>query len=328
MQLIRYAIIATAIGSWGNSHAGDNLIRIGGGPKTGEYITVAQSICDALGKLFKCEAIETKGTIGNKILLRNNEISFGLAKANIAEEWLKEPDFRDRYISIRSIADESLFVFGKPETLKSVGSWTGVRDNAFLLSIGLPGELSGDTAVFNFLKAVPDSPLVNLAVKMYNGREELLAAVKNGDVDMGFITQIPNPENKLFKSIDDAGLSIMGVIDPDMIAFGDTFRIKSVTVKNAKWLGFGGSAQQIETANVPMAIVATKPEAMQGRVALVQKAAIKKITDMPETDLLPKQGWMQKLVNTTTLKVGAGLDEVLQSMSKAAQGAKERLQNR
>lgn len=328
MKFVRYSMLAIAISGFSNIKAADNLVRVGGGPKTGEYITIAQSLCDALGKLFTCEAVETKGTTANKNMLQSNEVSFGLAKANVAETWLKEPEFAAKYTIIRRIGDESLFVFAKPETLKAVGSWTGVKENAFLLSIGLPGELSGDTAVFNFLKAVPDSSLVNLEVKMYESREELVAAVKSGEVNMGFIAQVPNPENKLFKLIDEAGLSIMGIVDPDMITFGDTFRIKSVTVKNAKWLGFGGSAEQIETANVPVAIVATKPETLQGRAALAQKAAIMKIKAASESDLLPKQGWMQKLVNTTTLKAGAGLDEVLKNMSQAAQGAKERLQGK
>lgn len=327
MQYIRYAIIAMAICGWGSSSA-ENLVRIGSGPKTGEYITIAQSLCDALGTLFKCEAVETKGTTDNHNLLQKGELSFGLAKANIADEWLKDAGFDTKYTIVRRIGDESLFVFGKPETLKAIGSWTGVRDNAFLLSIGLPGELSGDTAVFNFLKNVPNSPLSNIEVKMYKDRPALVAAVRNGEVSMGFITQVPNPNNALFEDINNANLAIMGVVDEDMIAFGDTFRIKSVTVKNAKWLGFGGSAQQIETANVPVAIVATKPEALQGRMALVQKAAINKIQEAAEADLLPKQGWMQKLVNSTTLKVGTELNSVLESMAKAAQGAKERLQKK
>lgn len=327
MQWISYIIMAISICGWGNSVA-ENLVRIGGGPKTGEYITIAQSLCEALGSLFKCAAIETKGTTDNRNLLQSDELSFGLAKSNIAEEWLKDVNFSIKYAIIRRIGDESLFVFGQQETLKNIGSWTGVRENAFLLSIGLPGELSGDTAVFNYLKSVPNSPLVNIEVKMYEDRPKLLAAVRDGNVSMGFITQVPNPDNALFKAINDAGLAIMGVVDEDMITFGDAFRIKSVMVKNAKWLGFGGSAQQIETANVPVAIVAVKAEAMQGRAALVQKAAIKKIQDAAEADLLPKQGWMQKLVNSATLKVGAELDGVFQSMAKAAEGARERLEKK
>ena len=305
--------------------AAENAIRIGGGPKTGEYISIASSLCDALGSLFSCTGLETKGTLANKELLEKGEVEMALAKGNIAEEWMKEPAFAARHTIVRRIGDESLFIFGKPETLKAIGSWVGVRENAFLLSIGLPGEKSGDAAVFNSLKAVEGSPLANMDIKIYPGRPELVKAVQTGEVKLGFIGQVPNPSNPLFESINSAGLLIMGVIDPDMITFGDTFRIKPVTVKNAKWFGIGGGALQIETANVPAAIVAIKPEALTGRAAKVQEAAIKKIQGTNEQDLLPKQDWMQQLANTTSLKAGAGLETVMDKVKTAAQGAKERL---
>lgn len=306
-------------------YAGEGAIKIAGGPKTGEYINIAGAICPALGKLFECQAIETGGTLDNKKRLESGEVTFALAKSNVAEEWLKDATFANKFTIVRRIGDESLFIFGKPEVLKAVGSWIGVRENAFLLNIGLPGESSGDTAVYNALKSVPGSPLANMEVKMLESREKLVEAVKADKVKLGFITQVPNPENQLFAAINGAGLMIMGVIDPDMLTFGDTFRIKAVTVKNAKWLGLGGGAKQIETANVSAAIVATKPESLQGRAAMSQTAAIKKIQELPETDLLPQHKWMQELANKATLKAGSGLESLMGSVKDAAAGAKERL---
>ena len=226
------------------SAAEDNTFKVAGGPKTGEYINIAKAICPALGQLFECEAIETQGTLDNKKRLESGEVNIALAKTNVAEDWLKDPTFASKYMIVRRIGDESLFVFGKPEVLEAAGSWIGVRNNAFLLSIGLPGELSGDKAVFDSLKSVPGSPLANIAVKVYPDRPALVSAVKSGDVKLGFITQVPNPENPLFAAINSSGLMIMGVVDPDMITFGETFRIKPVTVKNAKWFGLGGGAKR------------------------------------------------------------------------------------
>lgn len=303
----------------------ENLVQIGGGPPTGEYISIAKSLCDALGVLYSCKALETKGTIANKELLEASQVSLALAKSNVAEEWMKDPKFAARHSIIRRIGDESIFVFGKKETLTAIGSWMGIRDNPYLVSVGLPGEKSGDAALFNSLKSIQGSPLANIEIKMYPGRPELVKGVQAGEVAIGFIGQIPNPNNPLFKAINDADLVIMGVIDPDMINFGDTFRIKPVTVKNAKWFGLSGSAQQIETANVPAAIVAIKPEALEGRAGKVQESAIKKIQSAAEADLLPKQDWMQQLANTASLKAGPNLEKVMSSMKTAADGAKERL---
>lgn len=308
-----------------SAHGDENQIRIAGGPATGEYINIARSLCVSLGKLFQCQPTETAGTLDNRKRLEAGQAEFGLAKSNAADDWMKDPTFAAKHTIVRRIGDESLFVFAKPEILQAAGSWLGVRENAFLLSLGLPGELSGDATVFNALKSVPGSPLANMEVKMFPDRPALVEAVKTGKVKLGFITQVPNPTNPLFASINESGLMIMGVVDPDMITFGETFRIKPVTVKNAKWFGLGGGAQQIETANVPAAIVAVKPETLQGRAAMVQQAAIKRIQEAKEAELLPQQSWMQELANTTSLKAGAGLENAMKSMEKAAAGAKERL---
>jgi len=325
MKTIRHIFVLVCLLIPLQPYADGNTIKIAGGPRTGEYINIAKSLCPALGQLFGCEAMETGGTLDNKKRLESGEAQFALAKSNVAEDWLKDEVFASKYKIVRRIGDESLFVFGKPEVLAAVGSWIGIRDNAFLLSIGLPGELSGDAAVFNSLKNIPNSPLNNLDIKMYTDRPSLVAAVKSGEVKFGFIAQVPNPDNALFSAINDADLSIMGVVDPDMLLFGDTFRIKTVTVKNAKWFGLAGGAKQIETANVPAAILAVKAETLEGRAKMVQEAAIKKIEGANEVDLLPKQAWMQDLANRATLKMGTGLDSVMDSLNKSAEGAAERL---
>jgi len=324
---VRLAICFLAMFACLPSQADENQVHVGGGPATGEYINIAKSICDSLGKLFQCQAVETKGTLDNKKQLESGQVQIALAKGNAADDWMKDSVFSAKHVIIRRIGDESLFVFGKPEILQAAGSWLGVRENAFLLNIGLPGELSGDASVFNALKNVPGSPLANITVVMFQDRPALIKAVHDGKVKLGFIAQVPNPENPVFTAINESGLMMMGVVDPDMVVFGDTFRIKPVTVKNAKWFGLGGIAHQIETGNIPAAIVAVKPESLQGRAAMAQQAAIKKIQQAPEAELLPQQTWMQDLANTASLKAGEGLEKILSSMEKAAGGAKERLEH-
>ena len=303
-----------------------NQVRVGGGPATGEYTNIAASLCALLGQLFQCQSIETSGTVDNRQKLEARQVDIALAKSNIADEWMKDARFSSKYQVVRRIGDESLFVFGKPETIQAVGSWMGVRENPSLLNIGLPGALSGDAAVFNSLKSLPGSPLAKLAVTVFQDRPALVEAVRTGKVKLGFITQVPNPNNPLFQSINTASLMLMGVVDPDMVTAGDTFRIKPVTVKNAKWFGVGGVAQQIETANVSVAIVAIKPEALQGRAAIVQQAAIKRIQDAEESDLLPHENWMQNLANTASLRTSASLSSLINSLEASATGARGRIE--
>jgi hypothetical protein len=112
-----------------------------------------------------------------------------------------------------------------------------------------------------------------------------------------------------------------------MVILGEeNFKIQPVTVKNAR---FGGRAQQIETGNVPIAVIAINLEVLKTQDAArgkVLEVAIKKLQQAPEASLLPQTSWVQALVNTIAIKAGDSLNGLLQRLQADAAGAKERIQ--
>lgn len=301
-------------------------IHVGGGSKTGEYINIAGSVCSTLGTLFSCTPEETGGTIDNGERLLAGTLDIALMKGDVAASLAeKNPG---KVTVIRYVAGEAVLVFMKPEIAAAVGSWMGVKDNAFLVSIGLPGEKSGDAALFRSLQGVQGSLLKDADVTVFKDRAELVSAVVSGKVKIGFLVQYPNPDNATFKAINDAGLVIMGVIDPDFsqMPFGEKFAVKPVTVGNARMWGFGGSAKSIETVTVPVGVVARDPNLLQDPAQQrTLAAAIKKVAASEEVALMPPADWMQSLINATSTKIGQGTDALLTQAKSLASGAKERL---
>ncbi len=301
-------------------------LHVGGGSKTGEYINIAGSICAALGTLFSCTAEETGGTVDNGERLVAGTLDMALMKGDVAAT-LAEQNLGKVNV-LRYVAGEAVFVFMKPEIAMAVGSWLGIKDNAFLISIGLPGEKSGDAALFRSLQSVKDSSLKDATVVVFKDRAEVVAAVVSGKVQIGFLVQYPNPENATFKAINDAGLVVMGVVDPDFsqMPFGEKFSVKSVMVGNAKMWGFGGSAKSIETVTVPVGVVARDPAMIQDPTQQrVLAAAIKKVSGFEEVAIMPPADWMHALINSASVRVGSGMDALVGQARSLAEGAKERL---
>jgi len=309
---------------------GDN-VRVAGGTPAGEYITFARATCEALGALFPCSPLETKGSQDNVERLKApltdpGAIDLGFVQGDVADQLQQEPGFNDRFVVVRSIAGEAVLLVMTPETAAAVRNWAGVKGAAFLLSIGLPGEKSGDTAAFNALRALPDSPLQALDVKQYKGRSELLAAVQAGEVRIGWLVQYPNPDNAAFKAIDEAGLVEMGVVDPDFVQLGGSFGVQDVTVANAHWAGLAGAARRIHTTTIKAAILARAPKSYpELRARKLQEAAVRKIQQASETAILPQKSWLTDLINTATVTAKDTVVKLYDEMAGEAVGAKERV---
>lgn len=322
----------TFLGAFSTVQADGASVRIAGGPPAGEYITFARQTCDTLGALFSCNPMETKGSGENVDRLKAPltdptaaDVTF--LKGHMAEAWQKESGFTDNYVFVRSIAGEAIFLVMKPETADAVRNWAGVKEAAFLLSLGLPGEKSGDAAVFKALQAIDGSPLQALDVKYFKGKTELVAAVQAGQIQIGWFVQYPNPDNALFKAINDASLVVMGVVDPDFLQLGGSFGVQDVVIANAKAFGLGGAAKAIHTATIRAAILARAPKTYPNiRGQKVQEAAIARIQRADEVDLLPRAPWINSLINSTTITAAGKVGDMYSRLAGEAVGAKNRVE--
>ncbi len=325
------ALAAVLLGTPLSSMAVD-MVRIGGGPPTGQYLPFARSTCDYLGNLFPCNATETKGSGANLDGLRKDvgdPTSYDVIyiKGSMAEDLLREPDAAGKYEFVRSVAGEAAFTVMNRKTAAAVRNWQGVKDAAFLLSIGLPGEESGDAAVFRALQKVDGSPLKDLDVRVYKGREELLTAVKSGQVRVGWYVQYPNTKNPLFRMINDSeDLVVMGVVDQDMNQLGGSVGVNTVTIADAKAFGLAGAAKKIETTTLRAAIVAKSPSVYpEGRARKIQQAVIAKLKAAKDSDILPKEEWLTAYVNDLSAAASANVAEMVTKLKGDAVGASDRV---
>ena len=139
-------------------------LKVAGGPATGAYLPFANAICGtALGGLFNCIPLETKGAQANVNMLNTGAADLAIMKGNLAQAMAQDPSFQEKYTLVRSLPGEAVMMIMTEGTAKAVINASGALDNAFLLSFGLPGEQSGDASVFNDLRAVKNSPLKDAA---------------------------------------------------------------------------------------------------------------------------------------------------------------------
>jgi len=301
-------------------------VKIAGGPPTGEYITFARAICEtALGELFNCPSVawETKGAQANKELLESGSADIGIIKGNLVQDWMQDSYFT-KYTVVRELPGEAVMVIMTPKTAKAVVNWGGIRENSFLISFGLPGKQSGDTSVFNALRALKDSPLKDAAkVEILADRPALIDAIVSGKVQVGFVVQYPNPNNKLFELVNNAGLVIMGVVDPDFPAIAPV-DVDNVTVSNAKW---GKTSTVINTVTIKPAIIARIPDIYSDPIAKKTMAlAIKKIGNVELSKLLPETSWAQDMLNWASQRAANfSIKDAYSNLLVAAKDAKENL---
>ena len=303
-------------------------LNIGGGPGTGAYLPFANAICGtALGTLFNCTALETKGAQANMDMLNAGTVDMAVLKGNLAMTLMQDPASKGKFTLVRTILPgEAVMAIMTPKTAAAVANWSGIRDNAFLLRFGLPGAKSGDASVFNDLRAVENSPLKDAAgIDVLPGRPELIEAIKAGKTQVGFVVQLPDPGNPFFKQVSDAGLVIMGVVDPDFITVAD-FTIGEATVTNASRTK-GAAAKSIQTTMIPPAIIARDTGTYTDITARkTMEAAIRKIKAVNVADLLPKADWATAMLNKASQAVaGIKVADLYSSMKAQAIGAADRI---
>lgn len=298
-------------------------ISFGGGGEQGQYIQFAETSCESLGKIFDCQAKVTGGSGDNKDRIIAGTLDFGLAMGGLAQNWEKnDPAFQENVQIVRYIAGEALFAYGKPEIVEALVNWQGVKDNAFLVSFAAPSELSGDYLTLKELQAGEGNPLADATVTPYEKRSDQVAAVINGKAQLGFAAQFPNPKNSFFQSIADNKLTVMSVVDVDLALNSELYAVREVQLENASLMKWS-KGNKIETMYVPVAILARNPESYgTPREQKIQAAAIKRIRNMPEADLLPKAGWLTEFVNKTTDVSANALEDMGKKMKEAAKSAK------
>lgn len=323
LKLMFSTVIVSSAFIAASAFAAAPLVSFGGGGEQGQYIEIARSTCESLGKIFDCNAQVTDGSGDNKDQIIAGTLDFGLAMGGLAQSWNKNDlAFQENVQIVRYVAGEALFAYGKPEIIEALVNWQGVKDNAFLVSFAAPNEQSGDYLTLKELQSGEGNTLVDATIKSYPTRGAQVAAVVNEETQLGFAAQFPNPKNSFFQAIADNKLIIMPVVDIDLALQSDLYAVREVQVEDASLMRWS-KGSKIETMYVPVAILARKPSTYPDpRAQKIQAAAIKRIQDMPEADLLPKVGWLTNFINKSVDVSASSLEEMGAKMKEAAKSAK------
>ncbi len=324
--LCAVALLTTFLAT--SAFAAAPIIVFGGGGMQGQYIQIAKSTCEGLGKIFDCIEESTGGSGDNKNKLIGGELDFGLAMGGLAQNWEQtDPAFQENVQIVRYIAGEALFAYGKPEIIEALVNWQGVKDNGFLVTFAAPNESSGDFLTLKALQSGQGNTLADATVKSYANRTDQVSAVMRDEAMLGFAAQFPNPKNSFFQLIAQNKLAVMAVVDIELALESDLYKVREVQVENASLMKWS-KGQKVETMYVPVAIMARKPSTYTDlRQQKIQAAAIKRIQNMPESEMLPKAGWLTKFINdsvdvseSSLKKMGAKMKEAAKSVNKSAFG--------
>lgn len=154
------------------------------------------------------------------------------------------------------------------ECLYAVTSESGI-DNLRGLSprmpVALPSERSGSTATFRYLQSLDEDLAQMRSISYYESALDAVQAVVDGNAALAFFVQFPNTNNTVFKTINDADLNFVPVINRQIlrreVAGQQVYQPQEVVVTPAGLLGslMGREPEKIVTTCMPVVLFTGDP---------------------------------------------------------------------
>ena len=145
------------------------------------------------------------------------------------------------------LGPECLYLVTKDKSYKTFGDVIG---NAWQLAVATGGEKSGSFGTWKVLQGIyPD--LKPVPVLHTNSIGDIIELVKQKSDTVGFFVMRPDPDSDVFKSIVDADLTIVPVVDFDLEG-----KYKFMTLKVAH--GWSGG-KEVQTACTTVALITGDP---------------------------------------------------------------------
>jgi len=325
---LKYAVIAAAalaISVSGAFAQGKVKAVYTGGDKGAYHTLFAPPVLDALGKAyFKGYALTTSaGTVDNIKKVSANPQSIGFAQLDVyARLALAEPEAFKKLVVIRQVACEGLWMVTKGD-LDDFGKVLGM---ARRVQFVLPPEGSGSTATFEYLKQIDPEGIGRARnVRYSQSATDMLNQVANSKDDVGLFVQFADPENANIKLLVDKGLKVIPVVSREIVAAkaGDTsvYQIQSYALTAGGWISNGKTAT---TACTPVVIFTGSPDVFSNRDDKDDQIdLIKKIRDVPDADMLPKEGRIAALMRNAKALAGPAINDLIAATEIARKKVEE-----
>lgn len=154
------------------------------------------------------------------------------------------------------------------ECLYAVTSESGI-DNLRGLSprmpVALPSQRSGSTATFQYLQSLDEGLAQMRNISYHDSALDAVQAVVDGNAALAFFVQFPNTGNEVFRTINDAELNFVPVINRQIlrreVAGQQVYQPQEVVVTPAGLLGslMGREPEKIVTTCMPVVLFTGDP---------------------------------------------------------------------
>jgi TRAP-type uncharacterized transport system substrate-binding protein len=307
-----------------------NPIYTGG--QSGSYFgSFGPLLLEVLKKEFFDYELKTSAGSGENIeQVLANPAAIGMTQTDVlAFKSAQNPTIAEQVTIIRNdVTNECLYAVTPEVNKDRLSNWGSVAGYSRRLRFALGPEASGSAQTFQLLQSFDERLAEASKVNYMDSTDAAIDAVINGQADVAFFVQFPDPSNPRFERLNDAKMVFVPVIDRNILRqrFADGERAYvplEVKVTSAGILNWQG-VEKIVTACTPLAYITGRPEAMpEGSDArLDQEEMIKIVRDVPVSDLQPSAGWFQSMLDDLVQVSEQGLEKALQAVDEARESIK------
>lgn len=308
-----------------------NPIYTGG--QSGSYFgSFGPLLLDVLKKEFFDYELKTSAGSGENIeQVLSNPSAIGMTQTDVlAYMSSQNPAIAEQVTIIRNDAANECLYAVTPEANKDrLSNWGSVAGYARRLRFALASEGSGSAQTFKLLQSFDERLAEASKVSFMDSTDAAIDAVINGQADVAFFVQFPDPANPRFERLNDAKMVFVPVIDRNILRqrFADGERAYiplEVKVTSAGLLNWQG-VEKIITACTPLAYITGRPEAFPegSDTRLDQEEMIKIVRETPVSELQPSAGWFQSMLDELVEVSEQGLEKALEAVDNARESIQQ-----
>lgn len=287
----------------------ERIVWGGGAPNVSAYSGIyVPAIIDALtsNRLAGYQwGGPTEGTLDNLSRVRANPTHIAVGQLDMIDG---EPGIT---ILHRDIGPECLYMVTTEVGYENFGHVLG---NAWDLQVITGGMMSGSFGTWQNLAGIyPD--LQDMPVVHAGGAGAILEAVKNAsEPSVGFFVQRPNPNSDVFKTIADAGMTFVPVIDLDL---EEDYNFFSLKVAHTGFMGLG-DGEFVETACTSVALFTGVTDGLEGRDLRRLEATIDRVTNSDAAMFTPSTRDFRDMFNGISRMTGDRISQLAADARRTA----------
>lgn len=281
------------------ANAGDLVITTGSqqGTYFGSFGPRIAAVMET--RRFPHTVVTSRGTGENFDRVCTNPHNVALGQADVLPSLIATNPHCPPIRVVQEVASECVFGVTSVNNLNNIDQ---VADISFNMRVAIPGVGSGSWLTWqNMVTEIPD--LADAEIIEADSPAAAVSMVEQGRADMVMFVAFPDPDNTIFRAINDAGLHFLDMSNFDLLQqeVGGVYAYDrlSVTVANARITSFWRGATEIETA-CTKAVIFTGDPAHDSlpRGERFQTALVRLLETTDPEAFRPSVGWLQSVMNT------------------------------